>query len=150
MLSIDHAWRRGRRLLLHAALAAFIWSAIPALSPAVATLPDAIDAPSTAATDPQVTDLDWVDPARNRPVPVRLYWPAQAAAHAPVPLVVFSHGIGSSRTGYSYLGKYFASHGVACLHLQHVGSDSQIWLGNPFGVLSRLWHATGETEAIAR
>jgi predicted dienelactone hydrolase len=150
MLSIDHAWRRARRLFLHAALAALTWNAMPALSAGVGLPPAAASAPGTVAAEPQVTDLDWVDGARDRAVPVRLYWPAQAAARARVPLVVFSHGIGSSRTGYSYLGKYFASHGIACLHLQHVGSDSSIWLGNPFGVLSRLWHATGETEAIAR
>jgi predicted dienelactone hydrolase len=83
-------------------------------------------------------------------VPVRLYWPAQAVSGATVPLVVFSHGIGGSRAGYSYLGKYFASHGVASLHLQHVGSDRQLWFGNPFGVLNRLWQAASEDEAIQR
>ncbi len=39
------------------------------------------------------------------------------------PLVVFSHGIGGSRRGYSYLGRYWAGQGYASLHLQHVGSD---------------------------
>ena len=44
------------------------------------------------------------------------------ARHA-VPLVVFSHGIGGSRLGYTWLGRNFARHGIASLHLQHVGSD---------------------------
>lgn len=92
-------------------------------------------------------DLDWVDAARARPVPVRLYWPE---GEAPVGLVVFSHGIGGSRRGYSYLGEYFASQGVASLHLQHVGSDRSLWGGNPLTLLGRLREAASEGEALAR
>lgn len=76
-----------------------------------------------------------------------------ASAPAPgasVPLVVFSHGIGGSRQGYSYLGRHWSSHGVASLHVQHVGSDSALWRGNPFGVVGRLQAAAQEEEAIAR
>lgn len=81
-----------------------------------------------------VTDFDWVDHARSRSVP----------------LVVFSHGIGGSRQGYSYLGKHWLARGVASLHVQHVGSDVQLWKGNPFGVVGRLQAAAREEEAIAR
>jgi len=98
----------------------------------------------------RVIDFDWVDAARSRPVPARLYWPAQPAAGAGVPLVVFSHGIGGSRQGYSYLGKHWSSRGVASLHVQHVGSDAALWRGNPFGVVGRLQAAAREGEAIAR
>lgn len=113
----------------------------------------AADEPATAtraAAEPQVSDLDWRDASRKREVPVRLYWPAQTTAGATVPLVVFSHGIGGSRRGYSYLGTHFASHGIASLHLQHVGSDRQLWFGNPLGMVGRLWGAASEGEAIAR
>jgi predicted dienelactone hydrolase len=92
-------------------------------------------------------DLDWVDAKRERPVPVRLYWPA---ADRPVPLVVFSHGIGGSRRGYSYLGEYFASQGVASLHVQHVGSDRSLWGGNPLTLLGRLQDAATDREALER
>jgi dienelactone hydrolase len=96
-------------------------------------------------------DLDWADPARQRPVPVRLYLPAQAAAARPVPLVVFSHGIGGSRSGYSYLGSHFAAEGYASLHLQHVGSDRGLWTGgSPLALVGRLQGAAQEAEAIAR
>ncbi|MGE8500595.1 MAG: alpha/beta hydrolase family protein [Pseudomonas sp.] len=97
-----------------------------------------------------VTDFDWFDHARSRPVPARLYWPAGATADASVPLVVFSHGIGGSRQGYSYLGRHWSAHGIASLHVQHVGSDSALWRGNPFGVVARLQAAAQEAEAIAR
>lgn len=92
-------------------------------------------------------DLDWVDVKRERPVPVRLYWPE---ANRPVPLVVFSHGIGGSRRGYGYLGEYFASQGVASLHVQHVGSDRSLWRGNPFTLLGRLQGAASDREALER
>jgi len=92
-------------------------------------------------------DLDWVDEKRDGPVPVRLYWPE---TDGPVPLVVFSHGIGGSRRGYSYLGEYFASQGVASLHLQHVGSDRSLWAGNPLTLLGRLQDAATEREALER
>lgn len=97
-------------------------------------------------------DFDWVDTTRQRPVPVRLYWPS-ADALAPtsaVPLLVFSHGIGGSRVGYSYLGRHLAALGWACLHVQHVGSDRSLWLGNPFTLISRLQHAAREEEAVQR
>ena len=98
----------------------------------------------------QTLDLDWHDSARDRLVPVRLYWPEAAASGAPVPLIVFSHGIGGSRAGYSHLGRHWAAQGYASLHLQHVGSDNQLWRGNLFTLPGRLQQATQESEAIAR
>jgi dienelactone hydrolase len=98
----------------------------------------------------RVIDFDWTDPVRQRAVPVRLYLPAGASAAMPVPLVVFSHGIGGSRTGYSYLGSHWASQGFASLHLQHVGSDRSVWFGNPLELVGRLSDAARDGEAIAR
>jgi predicted dienelactone hydrolase len=103
-----------------------------------------------AGTSYSTRDFDWLDAARERRVPVRLYLPDGASADKPVPLVVFSHGIGGSRTGYSYLGRFWASRGYASLHLQHVGSDRNLWYGNPFEMVARLHGAAQEAEAIAR
>lgn len=108
--------------------------------------PAAVDA---AAARVRVLDFDWHDAARGRAVPVRLYLPDDASA-APLPLVVFSHGIGGSRNGYSYLGRHWASQGYASLHLQHVGSDRTLWAGNPFGLAGRLQAAAQDGEATAR
>ncbi|HET9976475.1 MAG TPA: hypothetical protein VFQ20_03490 [Burkholderiaceae bacterium] len=96
----------------------------------------------------EILEFDWADAKRQRPVPVRLYWPRMD--ERPVPLVVFSHGIGGSRRGYRYLGEHWSSHGVASLHLQHVGSDRDLWLGNPLGLIGRLQDAAQEREAIER
>ena len=98
----------------------------------------------------RVVDFDWVDPTRSRTIPARLHWPANIAPGARVPLIVFSHGMGGSRRGYSYLGKYWAARGVASLHVQHAGSDSSLWVGNPLTVVDRLQRAAHESEALAR
>lgn len=96
----------------------------------------------------ETLEFDWTDAERQRAVPVRLYWPHRVSGS--VPLVVFSHGIGGSRRGYSYLGQHWARNGVASLHLQHVGSDRNLWLGNPFGLVGRLQDAAQEREAVER
>jgi len=63
----------------------------------------------------------WHDEQRGRDVPVRLYWPGGPLA--PVPVVIFSHGLGTSRDDYRYLGEHWASHGYLSVHLTHIGSD---------------------------
>jgi dienelactone hydrolase len=103
----------------------------------------------------EVRDLAWKDAARQRDVLARLYLPAgqtsdTAARPQPAPLVVFSHGIGGSREGYSYIGKYLAANGIAALHVQHVGSDRSLWFGNPVQMVGRLQDAAKATEAIER
>ena len=95
--------------------------------------------------------FDWQDASRKRSVPARLYLPANCkSAAGPIPLVVFSHGLGGSRDGYKYLGRHFAANGYASLHLQHIGSDRQLWFGNPFSLLGRMNDAANDNEAIDR
>ena len=126
-----------RRRLLLAALAATL-------------LPGAAGTSLADESGYRVLEFDWRDGARERDVPVRLYLPGGASRDAPAPLVVFSHGIGGSRAGYSYLGRHWAAQGFASLHLQHVGSDRSLWTGNPLTLPSRLHDAAQEREALAR
>lgn len=97
----------------------------------------------------QQIDLRWHDTQRTREVPALLFLPASRPA-GKLPLVVFSHGIGSARDGYSYLGRFWARQGFASLHLQHVGSDRSLWEGDPRTVNARLTEGTGDTEAVNR
>lgn len=96
----------------------------------------------------ETRDLQWSDTSRERLVPARLYLPRPSAEAAP--LVIFSHGIGGSRDGYSYIGKYLAAQGIAALHVQHVGSDRSLWSGNPVLMIGRLQDAAKEGEAKDR
>ena len=103
-----------------------------------------------ASEEARVIDFEWVDPSRDRAVPARLYWPAASTRKGPVPLIVFSHGLGGSRKGYSYLGEEWSARGTASLHIQHVGSDETLWQGNPLLLRDRLDSAADEREAIER
>jgi predicted dienelactone hydrolase len=142
--------KRAPARLLHAALLLALSSAL-LVGPLQAQPASTTAAPPPAAGEAYSTrDYEWLDTARDRRVPVRLYLPDAARADAPVPLVVFSHGIGGSRSGYSYLGRWWASQGYASLHLQHVGSDRNVWMGNPFELVGRLQGAAQEAEAVDR
>jgi dienelactone hydrolase len=122
-----------------------------AVAKPVATPTVAADPKSSAQDSIGVANFEWHDEVRNRAVPVRLYLPdASAAGTAPVPLIVFSHGLGGSRNGYQYLGRFWASQGYASLHVQHIGSDNSLWRGNPFGLTMRLTSAAQDSEAMAR
>ena len=98
----------------------------------------------------EIKYFQWVDHDRQREVLVKFYLPPATARREPVPLIVFSHGMGGSREGYSYLGANWAARGYASLHVQHVGSDSRLWSGNPLDMISRLQSAANEREAVNR
>jgi predicted dienelactone hydrolase len=66
-------------------------------------------------------DLSLHDSARNRDLPVKVYYPQHAAGACPV--IVFSHGYGGTRDGYSYLGNGWADAGYIVVLPTHEGSD---------------------------
>jgi fermentation-respiration switch protein FrsA (DUF1100 family) len=98
----------------------------------------------------EIRYFQWVDRDRQREVLAKLYLPPAASRREPVPLIAFSHGMGGSRESYSYLGANWAARGYASLHVQHAGSDSRLWSGNPLVMVSRLQSAANETEAVNR
>lgn len=96
-------------------------------------------------------DFEWIDLKRNRAVPARLHIPVLPHGEVKAPLVIFSHGLGGSRYGYSYFGRYLALRGFASLHVQHIGSDRSLWSGgSPLNLLKRIQVAAHEDEAQAR
>jgi predicted dienelactone hydrolase len=48
------------------------------------------------------------------------------------PVVLFSHGLGGSRTGSVFLGEHWAARGYVAVFLQHPGSDDSIWKDKPW------------------
>lgn len=81
----------------------------------------------TSATVQEVL-LDPTDPGRNRVVPLKVYL---VESENPKPVVLFSHGLGGSREGSTYLGEYWAQHGYVAVFMQHAGSDSEVWKNAP-------------------
>lgn len=107
--------------------------------------------PPEGTYDVQTLLTTWIDASREREVPVKIYWPqkvrqtetaeggsgdvegnmgATEALKQPLPLLLFSHGLGGSREMYVYLGQYWASHGFIVVHVQHIGSDEALWRDN--------------------
>jgi len=76
-------------------------------------------------------DVAWYDAARQRPVAVRIYAPVDAPG--PLPVIVFSHGLGNSRLGYAWLGRTWASAGFVSIHPEHLGADLDV-------TQHGLWH----------
>ncbi len=96
--------------------------------------------------DVTVVDGSWVDASRDgREVPYRLYLPS---GDGPFPVVVWSHGAGGSRRGAEYLGRHLASHGFACFHVQHAGSDTAVL--REHGVQGMLQRMRGPEVSRAR
>ena len=68
-------------------------------------------------------DDTWRDPRRECDVPIRVRWPA---GEGPCALIVHSHGLGGSRDGGDVWGRAWQQAGIAVLHLQHAGSDTEV------------------------
>jgi predicted dienelactone hydrolase len=80
---------------------------------------------------------DWLDPSREREIPLRVYLPDEAWGRCPV--VVMSHGFGWSRRHYAAFGRYWATYGFVCVHPEHKGSDRSAWRDDlPVETLRRL------------
>jgi predicted dienelactone hydrolase len=101
-----------------------IWGAILTI-PAFAYDPLAVDK-SAPASAPQ--DLTIKDASRDREIPIRVYLPSQKDA---APVVLFSHGLGGSRSGSKFLGDHWSARGYVAVFLQHPGSDESVWRGQP-------------------
>jgi len=56
------------------------------------------------------------DPARNKDIPIKIYYPA---GEGPFPVIIFSHGALASKDRYSALGEFWASYGYVSIHPSH-------------------------------
>ena len=89
---------------------------------------DSYDPMKPAEAGPcKVLDLVVHDAKRQRDLPVRVYLPQSPV---PAPVVLFSHGLGGSSKGYSYLGSQWAGRGYVVVAIQHPGSDESVWRGS--------------------
>lgn len=80
---------------------------------------------TTGDAGPKVKYDQWRNENQDRVIPVKIYMPENIKA--PLPVVVFSHGLGGSREAAIYLGNYWAEHGYIGVFIQHPGSDESFW-----------------------
>ncbi len=89
----------------------------------------------------QVVDTDLTDTAQARAIPLRVHAPDSGG---PYPVILFSHGLGSTRTAHGYLARSWASHGYVVVVPQHLGSDAGILGGKGLLPFRRLRQAMGD------
>ena len=77
---------------------------------------------------PEIFDVTVSDKDRNREIPLRIYIPTN---RIPAPVVLFSHGLGGSCKGNTFLGQHWALRGYIAVFVQHSGSDTSVWKDKP-------------------
>lgn len=95
---------------------------------AISTKAAGYDPLAASTSKPVIVDLTVHDAARDRDIPIRVYLPSNTT---PVPVVLFSHGLGGNREGSKFLGEHWAARGYVAVFMQHPGSDDSIWKENP-------------------
>jgi predicted dienelactone hydrolase len=123
----------GRAAVVNAAMAAALVM-LSCTSPAagIATGYDPLAVPDDVAGPlSRVIDLDVVDDDRDRTIPIRVHLPTGPADSSdvaePLPVVLFSHGLGGSREGPRFLAEHWSARGYVAVFLQHPGSDTAVW-----------------------
>src|ERR1700722_11927367 len=111
------------------------------------TAPSASESPGSYQV--ATAEYDWLDAKRNRRVPAKIYFPLDAQGKLPV--IIFSHGLGGSRYGYEYLGRYWASLRDVSVHLDHIGTDAAVWQGLRFDEIKpALKQAIADPENLVK
>lgn len=97
----------------------------------------------------RVETSEFVFKTARHDVPARIYRPTGTSG--PLPVILFSHGLGGSRETAGYLGRHWAARGYGVIFLQHPGSDSAVWQGKwAVAALLALKRAASVENYIAR
>jgi len=74
---------------------------------------------------------EWVDDTRNnRPIKYKIYYP-DVQTGEPLPVILWSHGLGGTQDGAGFIGRFLASHGYIHVHIGHEGTNDSLWRGKP-------------------
>lgn len=88
-----------------------------------------------------ITRGEWIDEARDhRKIPYKIYLPRDVSGTFPT--IIWSHGLGGSRDGAGFLSRFVAEHGFCVIHIQHIGTDTSLWMGKD----GHPWDAIRATE----
>src|SRR5689334_22686736 len=110
-----------------------IFGTLTFLACALASTPSLFAAYEPLAVDdfkPQPQDRVGNDAKRSRDIPVRVCRPKHTQRAAGL---LFSHGLGGSRTGSAFLGSHWAARGYVVVYVQHPGSGDSVWKNAPAG-----------------
>ena len=73
---------------------------------------------------------EWVDEARNRTIPYKIYYP-DIKTDEPLPMIIWSHGLGGTQDGAGFIARFLASHGYIHVNIGHDGTNDSLWRGKP-------------------
>jgi predicted dienelactone hydrolase len=92
-------------------------------------------------------DFDLKDLGREgRNVPIRVYHDGTKNKY---PVILFSHGLGGSRSNNPYLGKFWADHGYTAVFMQHPGSDIDVIKNARFGQRFRVLRSAASWKSAS-
>jgi predicted dienelactone hydrolase len=96
-----------------------------------------------------VCEAVWRDAARNRDLPVRITLPA---GNGPVPVVLWSPGVGGDRRSGAIWANAWAGAGLAVVQMEHPGSAAAVYRpdGTPEQKRARIVAATTPAQLQAR
>lgn len=92
---------------------------------------------------------EWTDPKRDRIIPVKIYYPQDLSEKNPLPVVLYSHGLGGSREVAKPILSRWAEKSYVVIAVQHPGSDASVWQGKADG-LARLISAANAQQLFNR
>jgi dienelactone hydrolase len=91
---------------------------------------DSID-PLTEPARVLIKRGQWIDDTRdNRIIKYKIYYPDSQPVK-PLPLIIWSHGLGGTEDGAGFIARFLASHGYIHLHIGHEGTNDSLWRGRP-------------------
>lgn len=74
---------------------------------------------------------EWIDKKReNRVVPYKIYYP-DIQPNEPLPIIIWSHGLGGTQDGAGFIARFLTSHGFVHVNIGHEGTNDSLWRKKP-------------------
>lgn len=90
---------------------------------------------------------EWHDSKRNRTVPYKIYYP-DIQSGAPLPVIIWSHGLGGTQDGAGFIARFLASHGYVHINIGHDGTNDSLWRGKEGHPWDNIRKATITWETV--
>jgi hypothetical protein len=87
------------------------------------------------------------DEKRNRKIPYKIYYP-DIKTNEPLPVIVWSHGLGGTQDGAGFIARFLASHGYVHINIGHDGTNDSLWRGKTGHPWDNIRKATITWETV--